>query len=373
MVSAVVGFANSGSHADQSHHVRAREINIAVVVLACGCSHVLLAQTLVSVRDMTDDITVVAQSCQVRPRAGDARALPSFKLVNADRHHGTMHWESHAIATAFNAVFDRKYSGPPSQQQSQTSEPTHAILISEGSTVSTDAPEFYKGTARLMQMDSSVWCSAALNEEDTDSSAVQTLIRSDRMPTSSGFMISVSVWRQLNADWAGINDGQWKAMAAKVMSGRHCVYPQLSRQSDIGQHTCGNDARRRQSNRHRSFYRGQMVHMKPDVIALLLPAMYSQMVRRLLSQGNVLPAPVTGRAVAQVASQHGVYIIPYLAEEAQSWAKQIFGGDKMGTFDGVTVVRYAKGDTNLVFLRKNSRFVTPQLRQLFLSLGHKGV
>ena len=112
--------------------------------------------------------------------------------------------------------------------------------------------------------------------------------------------------------------------------------------------------------------------MTPDVFTLLVRPVYEQMVKRLIAQGNVMSAPVSSSAVTKTSTQIGVHIVPYSAREAKGWAKYLFGGDEMGTFDGATVVHFAKGHTTLVLLRDDSPLVTPALRQLCSSLGHTG-
>lgn len=110
------------------------------------------------------------------------------------------------------------------------------IVIEDDLDVSPDFYEYFAATLPVLQVDSSLWCVSAWNDngkpELVDRNAVDLLYRTDFFP-GLGWMLTKSLWQELVAKWPVSYWDDWMR-EPEQRRGRSCIRPELSRSRTFG-------------------------------------------------------------------------------------------------------------------------------------------
>lgn len=110
------------------------------------------------------------------------------------------------------------------------------VIIEDDLDISTDIFEYFKGTLPLLEMDPTLWCVSAWNDNGKlgliERDASSLLHRTDFFP-GLGWMLTKPIWQELMVKWPLSYWDDW-IRQPEQRKGRGCIRPEISRTRTFG-------------------------------------------------------------------------------------------------------------------------------------------
>lgn len=237
---------------------------------------------------------------------------------------------------------------------------SHVVVVEDDMVFSPDFLRLFEQTGWLLDRDPSIWCVSSWNDLGFAKYALDPLAlrRTDFFP-GLGWMLRRQLWLELGAKFPHDHWDHWMRLDT-VSRGRSCVFPEVSRNFNIGQ--LGSTVH---LDFFEKFIRANIAH-KNDVVDFgnvdyLLEENYDKNLRKLVDAAEVLPAPnvVTLRHLVNKPRSNisfSTSLVPYRLETYASGLAPVLGfmSAPRATYKGVIVLHVASGHLLLVDARESS-------------------
>lgn len=110
------------------------------------------------------------------------------------------------------------------------------LILEDDLNISPDIFEYFLATKKLLEIDDTLWCVSAWNDNGKDqlinSTATEKIYRTDFFP-GLGWMLRKNIWLEFEPKWPPAFWDDWLRRPAQHKN-RHCLRPEISRTSTFG-------------------------------------------------------------------------------------------------------------------------------------------
>jgi len=235
---------------------------------------------------------------------------------------------------------------------------SHVVIVEDDMTFAPDFCQYFEQLAFLLDTDPSLWCISSWNDNGFEGLVENTekLFRTQYFP-GLGWMLKRESWDLLSEKWPLDHWDNWLRFS-DAMKGKECIYPEVSRNYNIGERGANLDV-----ESYDRYFKRIKVNAEPIVVfgdlSYLLQRNYETYMQHLFAEAVVISS-LKERAVR---GQGKIFLLPYLREDFKELAGMFRIWDRPRAHHNYTqIIRY-QGSTFILADKRRTPYLPATLQE----------